>query len=93
MSVLFGIISLPGAALMWLSQPLFRQILKGGEIRDADFVPVSVAFAVCCFITVGIITFIAVRGKNKVEEEKRDGLVSETVKRLSNVFTFNPTIA
>ena len=85
MSALFGIISLPGAALMWLSQPLFRQILNGGEIRDADFVPVSVSFAVLTAASVAIITFVALEGKKKIEKEKFS-------RRLTAVLKVNHTI-
>ena len=73
MSALYGINSLPCAGLMWLSQPLFRQILNGGTILDADFVPVSVAFAVFCFATVGSIIFIALQSqKLLVKGEESD---------------------
>ena len=54
---------------MWLSQPLFGQILNGGDIGDADFIPVSIAFAVICIATVAIIIYIAVEGKKKIKEE------------------------
>ena len=72
MSALYGIIYVPGAALMWLSQPLFGQILGGGEIGDADFIPVSIAFAVICLATVTIIIFIAIEGKKKIKKEIND---------------------
>ena len=47
---LYGLLTAPGIVTMWFIDPLFRVILGGEEIADADFAPVSIGFAVICAV-------------------------------------------
>ena len=45
-SLLYGMITLPLIILQWCLDPLYSMIVQGDDIKDADFCPVQIGFAV-----------------------------------------------
>ena len=49
--ILYSISYLPVAATQYIIDPLFKLILNGDDLADADFVPVSIGFAILSLLS------------------------------------------
>ena len=63
MSTLYGIVNLPQVVLMWLNEPLYRLILNGPDIADAQFCPVAIGFSVLCAFCMLSVLYIFIVGR------------------------------
>ena len=71
-AALFGIINMPAIALFWLTDPLYGIILNGDDISDADFVPVSIGFAVVSLLSLISVIFIILAGRKIIRMDKTE---------------------
>ena len=65
--MLYGLLSLPGIALLWVNNPLYGLILNGDDIADADFIPVSAGFCVACFLCFTAVWGVIIAGRRKIK--------------------------
>ena len=87
---MYGILSLPGIALLWINRPLYGLILDGDDLADADFMPVSVGFCVICFLSLIAVVFVWIAGKRKcnlVSHQNNDNTEKSTAQ-----FVQEPTV-
>ena len=71
MSVMYGIFAMPLIILQWVIDPLYKLILNGPNIGDAEFCPVQIGFAVALGVTALSIAYTAVCGCRRLDEEER----------------------
>lgn len=69
MSVMYGIFAMPLIILQWVIDPLFKLILNGPDLGDAEFCPVQIGFAVALGVTSLSIAYTAVCGCRRLNEE------------------------
>ena len=55
--------TLPTIAFHWVTEPLYSLIINGDDIADANFVPVSIGFAIACGLTSLSIVYTFVVGQ------------------------------
>lgn len=70
-SSLYGITNIPGVVLFWVNDPLYGLILNGDDIADANFCPVSVGFAVACFLCLTAVVFVIIAGLKKIKPDEK----------------------
>lgn len=63
---------IPAAGTQYLIDPIFKIIINGDDIADADFVPVSIAFAVLSIVSLylPIYNHFWLGKQSKLESEK-----------------------
>ena len=71
MSVMYGIFAMPLIILQWVIDPLYKLILNGPNIGDAEFCPVQIGFAVALGVTALSIAYTAVCGCRRLDKEER----------------------
>ena len=60
--------TLPTIAFHWVTEPLYSLIINGDDIADANFVPVSIGFAIACGLTSLSIVYTFVVGQKLIKE-------------------------
>ena len=71
MSVMYGIFAMPLIILQWVIDPLYKLILNGPNLGDAEFCPVQIGFAVALGVTSLSIAYTAVCGCRRLDEETK----------------------
>ena len=71
MSFMYGIFAMPLIILQWVIDPLYKLILNGPNLGDAEFCPVQIGFAVALGVTTLSIAYTAVCGCKRLGEEER----------------------
>ena len=69
-SFIYALLTIPTIGFHWVVDPLFKLIITGDDIADADFAPVSIGFAVVCGVTVLSVIYTFVVGRRLIESEK-----------------------
>ena len=80
--ILYSIGYLPVAATQYIVDPLYKLILNGDDIADADFVPVSIGFAVLSLLSLYMPIYnhfwLGRKHLEKIQDDNDDKLSNET---------------
>lgn len=68
MSVMYGMFGMPLIILQWIIDPLYKLILNGADLGDAEFCPVQIGFAVALGVTFLSIAYTAVCGCRRLNQ-------------------------
>ena len=67
-SFIYALMTLPTIAFHWVTEPLYSLIINGDDIADANFVPVSIGFAIACGLTSLSIIYTFLVGQKLIKE-------------------------
>jgi len=68
---MYGIFAMPLIILQWVIDPLYKLILNGPNLGDAEFCPVQIGFAVALGVTSLSIAYTAVCGCRRLDSETK----------------------
>ena len=68
MSVMYGMFGMPLIILQWIIDPLYKLILNGADLGDAEFCPVQIGFAIALGVTFLSIAYTAVCGCRRLSQ-------------------------
>ena len=67
-SFIYALMTLPNIAFHWITEPLYSLIITGDDIANANFVSVSIGFAIACGLTSLSIVYTFVVGQKLITE-------------------------
>ena len=73
---MYGMFGMPLIILQWIIDPLYKLILNGADLGDAEFCPVQIGFAIALGVTFLSIAYTAVCGcrtLNQAVEPESEG--------------------
>lgn len=81
---MYGIFAMPLIILQWVIDPLYKLILNGPNLGDAEFCPVQIGFAVALGVTSLSIAYTAVCGCRRLDSETKAEIEEIEEKQLED---------